>query len=315
MLNRAMRDLDGLRAKYAKAQNAVNGRALERPSEDPQRVVESMDLSGAKLRLQRSQRAGQDAREWLSVAENSMAAVIDRLQAAREMAVQAGSPSALDPEAREGIAKTLESIKQALLREVNSKHRDQYVFSGWQTDGKQPDPANPGQVMYAPPFSVTAAGDTAYFGVSVSGGGTYPVGTDKHITRDVAPGLSVPVNIPGNKLFARGDFLKAIDDLAAAVRAGDQAAISNVHLKAVDQALGNATVLRSELGIQERQVETYEKFAQESLFQIEDRLGKIGGTDLETAVLRMTEAQTAYQAALASFAKALPTSLLDYMLR
>ncbi len=35
LLNQALFDLEGLREKYAKAQAAVNGRALERPSEDP----------------------------------------------------------------------------------------------------------------------------------------------------------------------------------------------------------------------------------------------------------------------------------------
>jgi flagellin-like hook-associated protein FlgL len=73
------------------------------------------------------------------------------------------------------------------------------------------------------------------------------------------------------------------------------------------------TVQRSDVGVRQNQADQYSEYAQNDLYEIEDRLGKISGGDLESAVLKMTEAQNAYQAALASFAKALPQSLLDYL--
>jgi flagellar hook-associated protein 3 FlgL len=133
MMNQALRDLSGLRQNYAKAQAAVNGRSLERPSEDPQRVVEAMDLSGTKLRLERSKRAGEDASEWLSVAEVQMTAMIDQLQSAKEYATQSGSPSSQDSVGREALASTMDAIKESLLQEMNAQHRDQYIFSGQKT--------------------------------------------------------------------------------------------------------------------------------------------------------------------------------------
>jgi len=290
LLSQALFDLQGLREKYAKAQSAVNGRGLERPSEDPQRVVEAMDLSGAKLRLQRAQRSGQDAREWLSVSENSLSAMIERLQAARDTAVQTGSSGALTAEGRETMAQATLSIRSSLLREINGRHRDQYLFAGWKTDTE--------------PFVDDATGGVTYAAVS-SG----------EITRDVAEGLSVAINVPGGDLLGGGDFMKALSDMAADLRAGRTDTVIATRLKEIDAGLNHVIGLRSALGIRQEQVAQYETFAEETLFQIEDRLGDITGADLETAVLKMTEAQSAYQAALASFSKALPTSLLDYMLR
>jgi flagellar hook-associated protein 3 FlgL len=290
LINRAMSDLDGLRARYRKAQDAVNGRALERPSEDPQRVAEAMDLSGMKMRFERAQRAGQDAREWLSVVENALTAVIDRLEAAREVAVQAGSPVAMTAEGRESLARAVEAIRDSLKRELNAKHRDLYIFGGWKTD--------------APPFVDSG-----------TGGVTYLPAPDQEITRDIAPGLSVVVNVPGNKLLAGGDFMKTLTDMANDLRSGQNTTVFTNRLQELDNALANLTVYRSDLGTRQVQVEQYEDYAQQMLIRLEDRLGEITGVDLETAVLQMTEAQTAYQAALASFAKALPTSLVEYMLR
>lgn len=289
LLSQAMYDLNGLRQKYAKAQSAVNGRALERPSDDVQRVVEAMDLSGAKLRLERSQVAGQDAREWMSVVENGLTTMIETLQNAREVAVQGGSPSSRDPDAHQALAKAVLMMRDSLLQQMNGRHRDQYLFGGWRTD--------------AIPFELE------------DGGANYVANNSGSLMRDIAPGLSVAINIPGDQLLAQGDMIKTLTDLADDLMNGRTDEVVGDRLKEIDQALGHLTILRSDLGVRQQQVAQYESYALDTLLQIADRMTDITGTDLETAVLQMTEAQTAYQAALASFAKALPTSLLDYMLR
>jgi flagellar hook-associated protein 3 FlgL len=291
MVHQAIQDLDKLRREYYKAQNMVNGRVLERPSEDPQRVAEAMDLSGIKLRLQRSQRSGQDAMEWLRTVEISLSNIIDRLQAARELAVQTGGATFIDPEAREATARALEGVRDSLLRELNSQHRGQYLFAGTRTD-TQPFTMDPvtGQLVAAP---------------NIGG----------KITRDIAPGLSVVVNVPGTDITAQGDFIKTINDMIKELRAGVTQPSYTTHLAEIDAALNHLTTIRSELGVRQNQVEQYDAFTQDALLHMEERLTNLTGGDLETAVLRMTEAQNAYQTALASFAKTLPNSLLDYMLR
>ncbi len=285
MAKLAIRDLERLRNQYHQAQSAVLGRALERPSEDPTRVVEAMDLAGAKLRLERAIRSGQDAREWLTMAEDSLSAMIDHLHAARETVLQAGGPGSLDADAREAMAVALEAIREALLRELNTRHRDQYLFAGWNTETK--------------PF----ADD-----------GTYVAASSGEILRDIAPGLSVAINIPGDRLKGQ-EMIENLQQMADDLRAGNVAAVVGEGLARLDEHFGNLTVLRSDLGVRMKQVERYEELAQDGLMTIERRIGEITGTDIERAVLEMTQAQSAYQAALASFSKALPVSLLDYMLR
>lgn len=294
MMNQALKDLGGLREKYAKAQAAVNGRALERPSEDPQRVVEAMDLSGMKIRLERSKRAGEDATEWLSVTETRMTAILDRLQGARESVIQSGSTGTLEPGARESLAHTLTAIRDSLMQELNGRHRDQYIFGGRHTDVPPFQLAPDGSAPYAPPVDPTNP-------------------TDGEVTRDVAPGLSVPINIPGNKLMAKGDFILTLSNMVQHLQSDQVGKVIGDDLKQLDLEMGNLTVLRSDLGIRQNQVEQFSDYAQTHLLDIEDRLSKISGVDLETAVLRMTEAATSYQAAVATFAKTLPTSLLDYL--
>lgn len=290
LMSSSLRDLDLLRQKYKKAQDAVNGRVLERPSEDPQRVVEAMDLSGAKLRFERTLRTGQDSREWLGIAETHMDAIIEHLQSARDIAIEAGGPAALEPGAREGLKRGVQSIRDALMREMNAQYRDQYLFAGWATDTK--------------PFSDNA----------VTGGATYN-GSSDQILRDIAPNLSVPINIQGDQLLAAVDFMETLSKMAEEIEADDIQTVTTTRLEELTTALDNVNKIRSDLGVRYGQIEKYEAYAEKAILNIEERLGRITGADLEVAVIQMTEAQTAYQAALVSFSKALPTSLLDYMLR
>ncbi|HWI63608.1 MAG TPA: flagellin [Symbiobacteriaceae bacterium] len=294
MMNQALYDLGNLRNKYAKAQAGVNGRSLERPSEDPQRVVEAMDLSGGKIRLERSLRSGQDAREWLSVAETHLTSMIDQLQSAKEYATQVGGPGSLDPTAREALAATFDSLREGLIQNMNVQHRDMYVFAGQKTSTLPFLKNAGGTVTYQPPVNPL---DPA----------------DGEIARDVAPGLALSVNVPGHRLLEGGDFIQTLANMSAKLRQGDTDAVIGPELEDLNAELSHLTVLRSGLGVRQNQVQQFESYAQDLLLHIEERMTTITGTDMETAVLRMTEAQNAYQAALASFAKALPSSLLDYL--
>lgn len=289
MMMNSLRDLDLLRSKVQKAQNAVNGRVLERPSEDPQRVVEAMDLSGAKLRYERTMRTGQDSREWLGIAETHLDAMLEHIQSARDIAVQAGGPGALAPDARDGLIRGLEEVRAGLMREMNGQYRGQYIFSGWATDTQ--------------PFADDAAG-----GVNYSG-------TPDPILRDIAPNLAVSINVPGNELLAGGDFMKTLSDMIDDLTSGDTTTVTSTRMDELDQAFDNLNRVRSDLGVRYAQIEKYEDYAEQAILNIEERLGYITGGNVEVAMIQMAEARATYDAALVAFSKSLPTSLLDYMLR
>lgn len=286
LTSRAIRDLDRLREQYSKAQDAVNGRVLTRASEDPKRVEEAMSLSGAQLRMERVLRAGEDAVDWLQVSESHLSTMIDRLQAAREAVVQSGGPVSLEPDAQKSLRDTLQAIRDSLMQELNAQHQGLYLFAGYQTD--------------APPFEM-------------GGAGLQYNGDSNELIRTVAPGYTVAVTVPGDQLDAPA-FMQALDDMIAALDAGNLTGLTSMGLPALDKAIGNLTVIRSDLGLRQNQVTQYSEQAQDSILLIKERLTKISGGDLETAVLDMAEAEIAYKAALASFSKALPQSLIDYML-
>lgn len=286
LVSTAIRELEDLRAQYAKAQKKVYGRALERPSDDPQRVIEAIDLTGMKVKLERAQRAATDAKEWLSIAETSLTAMSEDLQAVYETMIQFGSPANQEPTARQNLALQIEGLRDAIKREMNTQHRGRYLFAGW-------------------------AVDTLPFEDNGAGGVTYKGSTHK-IEREIAPGYKVAINVHGDEL--PHEIIATLTEVANAIRTGTVEDVTK-HLDKVQAAADKLLAKRSEIGLAYQQVEQFEGYARDGLITVEERLGEISGGDIAEAVMEMTQAQQAFQVALTAFSMALPKSLMDYMFR
>ncbi len=291
LMRTAVRELDALRTHYAKAQKKVYGRTLERPSDDPQRVIEAIDLTAMKVKLERAQRAATDAKEWLSIAETSLAAIAEDLQAAQETMIQFGSPANQESTARENLALQIEGLRDAILREMNAQHRGRFLFAGWATNQK-PFEADPdtGKLTYS--------------------------GTSHKIEREIAPGYKVAINVPGNRfLDDTADIIETLTTVANEIRDGNVTAVTGDLLGKVKASADRVLAMRSEVGISMQQVEQFEGYSRDGLITVEERLGEISGGDVADAVMEMTQAQQAYQVALSAFSMALPMTLMDYMFR
>ncbi|MGE5673670.1 MAG: flagellin [Mycobacterium leprae] len=293
MWTSAQGDLARLRQAYAKAQAAVNGHVLERPSDDPAKVVESMDLSDVAEQLQRVKSSGQDASDWLNNSETRLTSILDQLQSAREYTVQAGSAAAQNPAAREQLANQVLMLRDSILSDMNGQYKGQYLFSGWKTDTK--------------PFSNSDS--------VTPGGVSYDADSNGLITREIAPGLLVSTNVPGSKLLQAGDFMATLTNIANNLKSGNVDAVVGDGLNQLDKAMDNLTSIRSELGVRQDQIKQYGIFADDRLLKVQQRLSDISGGNMEQSIMNMTQTQAAYQAALQVFSKTLPTSLLDYMMR
>lgn len=285
LLRTAIQDMEHLRSQYAEAQKAVYGRSLERPSDDPARIVEAIDLTGMKVKLERAQRAATDAKEWLSIAETSVAAIGEHLASAEETMIQFGSPANQEPQARESLALQIEGLRDAIKREMNAQHRGRYLFAGWATDKE--------------PFEDDGSGGVNY------------VGSSHKTEREIAPGYKVTINIPGDKL--PHGIVATLTQVAQEIRAGNVTNVTGALLGQVKQASADVLARRSDLGISMKQVEQFEGYSRDGLITVEERLGEISGGDIADAVMRMTEVQQSYQVALSAFSKALPLTLMDYM--
>jgi flagellar hook-associated protein 3 FlgL len=275
-------------AQFVSAQSEVaSGKRVQRPSDDPtamQRAIQDQAEIGT---LDAYSRASDTAISRLSVIDTVLGSMVDKLTDATVIATGARGTT-VDQTLRNESSTKLASLRDALVGDLNTQFRGTSLFAGSQAQS----------VAYA-----------KVSGVWTYQGDTVPVGVD--IGRNRAVKLAYD-----GKAIAQGsdatNLFTEFDALVTAVQAGDNAAIG-VGIDALTRAFQRTIRAQSQVGIDEQTTGD----GQDQLVSLRlagaTRLAKDQDANMAEAITRMTQAQIAYQSALAAVGKTSKLSLLDYL--
>jgi flagellar hook-associated protein 3 FlgL len=253
------------------------------PAAAERAVVERAELSA----IDSYSKAGSAATSRLGMLDTTLGDILEQITRGT-VAASSGRSGAASPTTRAAAAMTLRGVRDAVAYDVNGRADGRYVFSGSSSD------AQPYQFI---------AGAWVYQGDA----------TD--VTAEVARGRRVLRTMDGERIL-RGtdtaDLLTVLDALAVAVDAGDAAAI-DVGLAALERAFARVSRAQSQVGID--QVSTQESADRWLDLKVasQTRLSKHEDADMAEAITRMTNARTAYEAALGAVGASTQRSLLDYL--
>lgn len=259
-----------------------SGKRLLLPSDNPIDVVTALRYRSALTEIGTYYANITEARDWLDTTESALRNTTAILQRAREVAVL-GASGTVAAGSYTALAEEVRSLRQEVILLGNSAHAGRYLFGGYQTV----DPARP-------PF------DPA---------GNYQ-GDAGAIVREIGPGVTVQINVPGNQAF--GPTLAVLDQLANDLGAGNAAAVG-ADLAAVDAALDGLMALRARLGAQMNRLELAQTRMQELETTVTRLQSDVEEVDIAEVAVRLSVHQNAYQVALAAAGRLLQTSLLDFL--
>lgn len=285
-----VRQIQQLGTQQAKLQLQVaTGQRIFKPEDDPSAVGRVLNLESEARTLTHYSRNVDRA---LEISQATYAS----LQQFKQVSDRAGEIATLgtgligDDAARAYAAEVDQLIEQA-LQLGNSKLRGDYLFAGTATD--------------VAPFAVTrnAAGQVET--VTYEGNGEQAVVTLSEAT-SIAPG-SAGVTNEGLR-----DYLEQLVALRDALLTRDPAAVAAAQpdLLAGEDLIVDA--LAAHGGIQAR-IEATGVMLDRRGDDIEGLLSTEADIDLPEYIVRLTQSQTAYQAALQSGASLMRLSLLDYI--
>lgn len=285
---------DGLSAintassQLAKAQQQVStGRRLAGVGDDPlaaqQAVLEHSTLGA----LDAYTRTSDSAAARLASADNVLTGYTDKVTSAISTALGAQGSQAT-PASRAAAAQTILSLRDGLLSDLNTTFNGTYLFSG------------------------TQAGSATYTQVA----GTWTYGGDNATTRvEVEQGRTVAVSFDGQAI-AQGsdatDIFTALDTLATDITNGNTAGIS-AGIAALQRGFDRAQRAQASVGSDEQGVDAALARLGSQRVASETRRSKLEDANLAEAVSRMTQADTAYKAALGAVSTVERQSLLDYL--
>jgi flagellar hook-associated protein 3 FlgL len=285
---------DGLTAintaadQLAKFQEQLStGRALRVPSDDPMATARAIGEHAELSTIAAYTQAADAASARQGAADSIMSDMIDKLTAALTTATSAAGTTAT-PATRDAAAAQLKGLREALAGDVNSKFQGSYIFSGSKTD----------QAAY----------------VLVGSTWTYQ-GDNTEVLTSIDSGRQVNQSWDGQSILqgsASQDVLTVIDNLTAAVQAGDNTGIS-AGIAALQDAFKRATAAQSRLGADEQSVSDAQGRLSDLRLATDTRRSKDEDVNMADAAARMNQAQVAYRAAIGAVSMSNQASLIDYL--
>ena len=282
--------LQQLTGRQTDAQREIaTGQRIVNPSDDPAAAARVLEYQAEKQQIQQFARNNDRANNISTASFAAVKQLKETSDRAGEIVVL-GSGT-LGPDALRAYGAEAEQMLEHALQAANTKYAGEHLFGGTKSD--------------TPPF--TAVRDVAGHITSVSYAGA---ASGAEIRTSEGAKISPFTSGAENQKFA--DFMNNLVSLRDALQSGNANTVQGTHA-ALQTSEDDFIVTISDIGAKQTRLEADRSQNEARFAQLENLTGSETDADLTQAVVKLTQAQTAYQAALQSGAKALSMSLLDYI--
>jgi len=263
-------------------QKVSSGLAISKPSDDPLGTAGALRLSSQKAQNDQYQAQSTDAIGWLSTADTAYSSLVTQAQKVQQLVIQGMNTGSNSTLSNNALADQVDALRTSMLAIANTQYAGQSVFAG------------------------TASGP------AFNGAGAY-VGDTGAVTRTIGAGNSVTINQTGTQVFgANGSNLfDTLTSISAALRTSPSSLSGQ--LNTLNAQVDNISEMQSLEGAAYNQVTTAQTVATTADSQIRTKLSSIVEVDMAQAIIDVTSANTAYQAALQTTATISQRSLLDFL--
>jgi flagellar hook-associated protein 3 FlgL len=280
-INTAAEQMDAAR------QQVASGKRILQPSDDALGTQMAIGEHATLGSIDAYRRSADSAAARLAAADSVMTAIVDKITAAIVTGTSARG-SEVEPSARAAMVQELQGLRDSLVGDFNTTFNGSSLFAGTATDA------------------------TAF--ANVGGVWTYQ-GNSATAQIQVDRGRLVSVTFDGQAIAQGSDpdnLFTTIDDLVTAIQAGDATGMGD-GIDALERAFDRAVQAQGRLGADERGVDEAGVRLSALRASTDKRRSALEDANLAEAMTRMTQADTAYRAALGAVSTAERLSLLDYL--
>lgn len=277
-------------AQLVELQRRVSsGKRIDRISDDPTGAAAAVSERNGIAQVDQYTRTGDSVASRLAVVDTVLSDVISKLTAAQATATAARGATAT-ASLRAALAQELGGVRDALLDDLNTTLHGRYLFGG--------------AAVTTRPFSATPPATVPAY-----------AGSHAAVVADVGNDRSVTIAIDGTSITQgtdTQDLFQTLDDLIAAVTAGDNDAIGD-GLAALARAFDRATAAQTRVGTDLQVIDAQKVRLQQMKQSGLERLSKLEDVNMAEAIIDMQQADAAYNAALGAVGTVSRVSLMDYL--
>lgn len=263
-----------------------SGKRIHYPSDDPVGLAISLKLRGSLREMEQYKKNAENAVSWLEATDASLDELTKVLHRLKEIAVY-GANETLPENSMNALADEVAELKNHVWQIANTKHESRYLFSGQQTR----EPAYNGPDHPTDPLGY--AGD------------------DRSLLVEVGTGSQLTYSVPGSEAF--GDFFQRLDDFEQRLRNEEHEEISNNDLGMLEDRLDQILIIRSSIGAKVNRLERNIDRLGAMEVNYSGLLSKNEDADIAEVLMRLKMNEHVYEAALATGARILQTTLVNYL--
>lgn len=287
-INNLNRNLRGM-SKY---QNQLSsGKVVNRPSDDPFAVTRSMALHTSINQNGQYLRNIEDSIGWVDMTDAALGSMGDVMNRLRELVIKGANGSLADAD-RNAIKDEVEQLIDQVAQVGNTNYDGRYIFGGQKTT--------------EPPFSVND--NTLEY-----------KGNEAMLKREISQNVTMDINVPGNWITdgkddsITSDLPTTLNDIVKALNDGDTEALGGDLLDQLDSHIDNILALRSEAGAKYNRLDAAKLKNEEETFNMTKLVSLTEDVEYSEKIMQYMTMQNVYQASLATGAKIMQPSLLDYL--
>lgn len=267
-----------------------SGHMLNRPSDNPASVTQVLALSSQAKQLTSWQANVDTATSWLGIANNTANSVLETLQSARTLLLQASNQGAQNSTSYVALGTQLKGIVANLLSLANTQFEGRAIFAG----------SSPSLQAYDANGNFLGTTDAPSVVVGPGAG----------------VGQQVALSVAGPAMFGAGasNAFATLSSAAAALLTGTPSAGTfSSALSALDAVISGAQKASVVLGESSQMVSSATSALTSEIANVQASQANLENVNVATAATQLTLETTSYQAALWAASQAIPETLVKFL--
>ena len=266
----------------------ASGKRINKLSDDPVGLVQVLSLRESLANIDQLGRNVSTARNWLDGGETALSSVKGLITDMKTLAVQMANGTVGSSE-RAAAAAQVEGALEQIVSLANTQVNGQYIFAGTKTDTK--------------PFEIQSDGSVAYSG------------NNTPFTVKIGKTTTIEAGHDGEAVFGdgtTGGIFQTLIHFKNSLETDSTVGIEQA-MNELDTDLDHMISTTSAVGTKGVRLDVKEKILQDLKLTYTERRSQLEDADILEAISDVKSRETAYQAALASSAKVMRMSLVDYL--
>lgn len=283
LINNLKRNLSiGLRNMDKYQTQLATGRRINKPSDDPSGIVDSLRLKSHIRQNKQFQDNAEDAISWLNSTDEALGSLTETLNRVYELTVYGGN-GALAAEDRQAISAETKQLIEEVKSIANTYHGDRYIFGGTNTK----------EVPYA--------GDATWNH------------NNNEIKYEIGVGTEIPINTTAQEVFIEKDLMGTLDSIVSHLDSNNTEALSGEDISKLQANLDQILASQAHVGARVNRLELTKTRLEEQEINFTKLLSEVEGADAAQVIMELKNQENVYKAALSVGSRVIMPTLIDFL--